>query len=50
MHALSAPLLVFCAAVVVALAVILPMEWNRLTREQVDPDKSKRRPGQLSQD
>jgi hypothetical protein len=30
--------------------VILPMEWNRIKRDYADPEKVKRRPGQLSRD
>jgi hypothetical protein len=50
MHVPLVPLLGFCAATVAVLLVILPMEWNRIKRDYADPEKVKRRPGQLSRD
>ncbi len=50
MHVPLVPLLGFCAATLAVLLVVLPMEWNRLSRDYADRDKPKRRPGQLSND
>lgn len=50
MHVPLVPFLGFCAATIATLVVILPMEWKRINREHADPEKSKRRPGQISRD
>lgn len=48
MHLPVNAFLVFCLASVIALAIILPMEWRRIKRLHADPEKTKRRPGELS--